>query len=110
MYPLAAHIRAAALFGRAFSIMKEEKRIRKFFASFFELPSEIVLNLPLITLVGKDELNIENYKGIIEYSDVKIRVKTTCGILKIEGRALTIKQLTNENLVIRGHITELLYI
>lgn len=69
-----------------------------------ELPKEVMLNLPLISLTGKEELSIENYKGIMEYGEETIRVNTAAGTIKIQGKELLLKQLTAECIVITGAI------
>ncbi|MDR2939978.1 MAG: sporulation protein YqfC [Clostridiales bacterium] len=84
--------------------------IKKLFSSMFELPKEIILNLPLITLVGSEEMSVENYKNIIEYTEEKIRVNTSCGVIKIEGSKLSIKQITQEKLYVIGKITGVGYL
>jgi len=72
-----------------------------------ELPGEITLNLPLISMVGNEELIIENYKSVIEYSDERIRIKTATRVVRIEGRALTLAHITSENIAITGNITKM---
>ena len=81
--------------------------LKKKMARALELPAEIMLNLPLISLTGNEELLIENYKGIIEYTDAQARLSTACGILRIEGKALVLKEITEESLSITGRITKL---
>lgn len=71
------------------------------------LPKEIVLDMPLIVAMGRNELNIENYKNLLEFTDTKIRIHTATGLLNIEGSALTFKQITTENLIIVGQISGL---
>ena len=78
--------------------------------SMFELPREVVMNLPLTTIVGADEINIENYKGIIEYSASKIRIKTSSGIIKTEGKNLNLDQITTENIEITGTLKSVEFI
>lgn len=72
-----------------------------------ELPKEVVLNLPLVSLIGREELCIENYKGVIEYSDDKIRINTASGVLKIEGKNLFLRHITSESVTITGGIVKL---
>lgn len=72
-----------------------------------ELPKEVILNLPLLSLIGKEELTIENYKGIIEYSEDKIRLQTGAGILRIEGKNLFLQHMTSENMIVTGTILKL---
>lgn len=90
--------------------LKSTEKIKRTVTGMLELPKEIVLNQPLISLVGNDELHLENYKGVIEYTEEKIRLNTSTGILKIEGRKLLLKQITAENVTITGIIDKLEYI
>lgn len=80
------------------------KGLKRNMTKALELPKEVVLNLPLLSLVGREELTIENYKGIIEYSDGRIRINTNVGIIKIEGRSLFLQHITAENIVITGKL------
>lgn len=89
---------------------KEKVNLKQRVSNIFELPKEIVLNLPLVTIIGSQEMLIENYKGIIEYSEIKVRINTSCGVLKIEGKKLLINQMTKENLKITGKITAFEYL
>ena len=51
-----------------------------------ELPKEILLHLPLISFIGQEEVTIENYKGILEYSEETVRIGTAAGVLRLEGQ------------------------
>lgn len=75
-----------------------------------ELPKEIILNVPRLTMVGMSNLVIENYKGIIEYDTVRIRLNTSLGILKITGQKLVIKEITSEDVIVDGDIQGLEFI
>jgi sporulation protein YqfC len=78
-------------------------------ANLLALPKEITLNLPLVILTGRQELDIENYKGILEYTETKIRINTRAGLLVAEGDKLRLTQLTAENLRLRGNIERVYY-
>ena len=86
--------------------LKKAKRadIKKNISETFELPGEIVLNMPLISLRGREEAVIENYRGIIEYSPDRIRINTTAGIFRLTGENLFIKCLDADNIVVAGKI------
>ena len=73
-------------------------------ASALSLPGEIILDLPFVSMLGKNEVSVENYKNILEFTDEKIRIKTSSGILIIAGRKLYIKRITSENILISGAI------
>lgn len=80
------------------------KGLKRNVTDALELPKEVLLNLPIVSLMGREELCIENYKGIVEYGQEKIRVNTGVGILKIEGKNLFLKQITSETITITGII------
>lgn len=51
-----------------------------------ELPKEILLHLPLISFIGQEEVTIENYKGILEYSEETVRTARRQGFCGWRGR------------------------
>jgi len=89
---------------------KRNTDIRGQIANLFELPKEIVLNLPLISVVGNQELNVENYKSVMEYSEEIVRINTSCGVLKVEGRKLVLRHMTSEVVTISGTLTDFQFI
>ena len=78
--------------------------------SALELPEEIMLNLPLITFTGRTNMSIENYKNIVEYSQKRIRISTTDGVITIDGINLSLKELTKNLIVIDGEISNLEFV
>lgn len=76
-------------------------------SELLELPKDIVLNVPKLTMVGSADLLIENFKGIIEYDNDRIRINTNSGIIKITGAGLRIKEITSEDLMVNGDISSL---
>ncbi|MDD3394803.1 MAG: sporulation protein YqfC [Anaerotignum sp.] len=81
--------------------------IRRGVSDALDLPKEIMLDLPLISLTGREEITVENHKGILTYGEESIRVGTKAGILCIRGQDLGLKQLTAEVLVITGKLVAL---
>ena len=53
----------------------EPSRLEK----ILSLPDEISSNRPKITVVGFEQVFIENYKGILEYQDYFVRLNTYIG-------------------------------
>ena len=82
-------------------------QVREKMTGLLSLPKEIALNLPLIMATGREELNIENYKNLVEFTDTKIRIHTATGMLSIEGQRLMLKQVTSENILVTGNIAGL---
>ncbi|QIB26308.1 sporulation protein YqfC [Caloranaerobacter azorensis] len=83
---------------------KRVEDIKSTISDVLELPKDIVLDLPRITLIGNLQLYIENHKGIIEYSKQRIRINTNIGILRIVGNNLTIRTIVTEEIIIVGEI------
>lgn len=86
------------------------KNIKNIFAKLIEIPKEVVADLPLISMTGNEELMIENYKGVIEYSDCKVRINTSKGVIKIEGRNLLLKEITDDDIEVMGTILKIEFI
>ena len=82
-------------------------QVKEKMTGLLSLPKEIALNLPLIMATGRDEVSIENYKNLIEFTDTIIRINTTAGMLAVEGQKLMLKHITTENILITGLITQI---
>lgn len=65
---------------------------------------DIVLGLPVITIVGNCQVHIENYRNILEISDCKIRIMTKKGPITVIGQRLQVEYYNEDDLVINGYI------
>ena len=74
------------------------------------LPKEITLDMSVITLMGRGEITIENYKTILEFTDTKIRLRTKESDISIEGERLSLSQVTSESVQITGRIIGILLV
>ena len=81
--------------------------VKEHLSDLLSLPKEIILNLPQVILTGNSEVSIENYKNIIEYTDTKIRINTSSGVMLFTGSALMLKQITAEHITVVGNIVKL---
>lgn len=82
--------------------MKKKKQSK--FNRMLDMPMEISSNKPKLTIVGFEELLIENYKGILEYEEFFIRINTYVGIININGFELELDEMTTDDLIIIGKI------
>ena len=69
-----------------------------------EIPKEVYTNQPKLIVIGFNELQIENYKGILEYEDYYIKLETYIGIININGTGLRLDRMTEDSLKVRGKI------
>ena len=89
--------------------MRRRKVSLQALAGLLEIPQDIVLDLPRITMLGNKQLLVENHKGIIEYSPVVVRTKLNQGELIVKGQALTLGSLQSEQILIEGTVHEVIY-
>jgi len=73
------------------------------FNEILDLPREIGTDIPKITMLGFNEVLIENYKGILEY-EFFIRICTHIGNININGFELNLNQITDDDVKITGKI------
>lgn len=85
------------------------KKLQESIADFFELPKELLCNLPRITLIGDIQMLLENYGGIIEYNDQLLRLKIKEGEVVVTGKNLKIKNFLYNELLIEGNIISVEY-
>lgn len=84
--------------------MKKGKKMITKINSFLEIPEEVYEGSPKITIVGFDEMVIENLKGVLEYEEYFIRINTSIGIININGFDLKLENMTNDDIKIKGKI------
>ncbi|MGI6129500.1 MAG: sporulation protein YqfC [bacterium] len=87
--------------------MQRGVRFGRKLAEFLEIPQDIVLDLPRLTLVGNIEVTLENHRGIIEYTPKELRLALPEGELIVSGEELVLISLAPEEVVIRGRIKSL---
>lgn len=75
-----------------------------------DLPGEVILDVPYMTLSGDFDFTVENHRGIIAYENSEIKINTKNAILKIEGEKLCISNITDEIISVEGKIRKLEFI
>ncbi len=80
------------------------RTLRSELADFFELPKDILLDLPRITLLGNLRLVIENHRGLIQYDPAQIRVCLEKGEVILQGSNLNISLISGEEIVVDGQL------
>ncbi len=69
-----------------------------------EIPPEAMLNIPKITVVGKERVHVENYTALLDYKKDNIRLKYQGGVIDILGKNFEIKVIGEENIAVSGEI------
>ncbi len=81
----------------------KKNRFRKI-DKLLEIPAEVYTNQPKITIIGFDELIIENFKGILEYEEYYVRIKTHIGIINLNGYGFNLENMSNDDIKVKGKI------
>lgn len=74
-----------------------------------KLPKDSVLGDSIVTLTGNREAFVENYKGIIEYTECRILLQGKNCKIEICGKRLCIVYYTNEDMKICGWMESVRY-
>ena len=81
----------------------KRKKIEKI-EKILEIPQEVYSDVPKITIIGFNEMLIENFRAILEYEEFYIRISTYIGIININGYNLKLENMTNDDIKIKGKI------
>ena len=84
-------------------------RGKEFIAEKLELPKDVVLDVPKIIIVGRNEITIENHKGIISFKDDLIKINTKEGPLNIHGSKFEILYIATSTITISGFFNSVEY-
>ena len=49
-------------------MMRVSRKLRKWTATILDLPQDVALDLPRITMIGGLQLTVENHRGILHFS------------------------------------------
>ena len=85
-------------------IKKKRNTFKARINKVLEVPDEVALKIPKLTILKFEEILIENYKGILEYQDFFVRIQTYIGIININGFQLSLEEMTTDDLLVRGKI------
>ena len=84
--------------------LKKRKTNLKKINDILEIPKEICSNNPKLTIIGFEEMIIENYKGVLEYEDFYVRINTYIGVVNVNGLNLKLEKMTEDDIKIIGKI------
>ncbi|MBS7225660.1 MAG: YabP/YqfC family sporulation protein [Clostridiaceae bacterium] len=84
-------------------------RLRDFARGNF-LAEDLNPRLPHVELTGDRQAEVENHRGMIEYSDTVMRVALADGELRITGCNLELSALTLTELTVSGTIRAVEYL
>ena len=93
----------------ALSMKKEKHSLRNKITEWSEVPKDVAMGMPVLTVTGQTELYLENYRGIAEYTDTFVHVRTKTGQIQVNGRGLKIEYYTGDEMKVSGEICTIEY-
>lgn len=70
-----------------------------------DLPQDIFLGLPNLSLSGNRELYLSNHRGILSYGQDEMIILAKEYQIQVKGKKLSIISYTKEDLTIQGYIS-----
>lgn len=83
-----------------------QQRILPWLSKSFALPSDAVLEIPRITIIGQLHVYIEKHQGIVVFTDSELKLKSTKGFIQITGKSFVLKMMLPEEILLEGTIHE----
>lgn len=74
-------------------------------AKHFDVPTDVVFDIPRITMQHNTEIRIENYKTVLEYDETKIQFTCKTYLITVTGQNLAITIITDDEVCVCGLIS-----
>ncbi len=87
-----------------------KKNGKEILVESLQLPKDIMMGAFVVTMTGNKDAWIENYRGILEYTDTVILLQGKTCQIRFEGTKLSIDYYTNEDMKISGYINSVHYL
>ncbi|WP_026584456.1 sporulation protein YqfC [Bacillus sp. J33] len=84
--------------------------VRSWMTKNMELPQDVMMDLPRITMIGQIHIYIENHRGLLAFSEKELRLLLKQGQLLVKGKAFVIKTILPEEILLEGKIDSVTYI
>jgi sporulation protein YqfC len=86
------------------------KKLNEWTSQVIDLPPDVTLDLPRLTLIGNRRIVIENHRGLIHFSGERLKLAINNGVLEMLGNELIIRTISTDEISIEGRIDELKYL
>ena len=75
-----------------------------------QLPKDVLEGAAIISMTGNTEILIENFKNIIKYQTDLVVLQCKKNQIQMTGKKLEIERYTNEEIKIKGYISEIKFL
>lgn len=85
------------------------EKLQKNLGEALDFPADVMGDGPKVTLIGRNEIVIENFIEIVTFSDEDICIVTSAGPLNLTGKRFVLKTILPAELRIEGELDTLSY-
>jgi sporulation protein YqfC len=96
--------------GSFFMARKWGQKLKRLMVQTMDLPQDVMMDLPRITIIGQLHIYIENHRGLLTFTDSEVRLMLKKGQLLIKGNAFVIKTILPEEIMLQGTIDKVYFI
>ncbi|MDQ0218261.1 sporulation protein YqfC [Peribacillus cavernae] len=86
------------------------QNIKKLLVRTIDLPQDVMMDLPRITMIGQLHIYIENHRGLLAFTDTEVRLMLKKGQLLIRGNEFVIRTILPEEIMLQGKIDQVFFI
>ncbi|MBM7691807.1 sporulation protein YqfC [Peribacillus deserti] len=86
------------------------QKLRQLMMNSMDLPQDVIMDLPRITMIGQLHIYIENHRGLLTFTDTELRLMLKNGQLLIKGSSFSIKAILPEEILLEGKIEHVFFI
>lgn len=83
------------------------RKLRKWTSEALDLPQDILLDMPRVTLIGSRQLHIENHRGVLSFTPEELLLALSRGQLRVGGSGLVIRSIMSEEISVEGEIASI---
>ncbi|WP_085523326.1 sporulation protein YqfC [Tuberibacillus sp. Marseille-P3662] len=89
---------------------KWRNNLKSWVLNHTDMPADVVMDLPRITMIGQLHIYIENHKGVLSFTNNELRLSLDQGQLLITGKDFVLKTILPEEILLEGTIKQVNFI
>ncbi|MFT9848653.1 sporulation protein YqfC [Aneurinibacillus sp. REN35] len=89
---------------------KWNEKWRRFTTGVLDMPQDLTMEMPRITMIGQLQMYIENHRGVLWFSNQELRLLLTKGQLLIRGQNLVIRAILPEEVLVEGIVDQVVFL
>lgn len=86
------------------------KTLQSWVTKTMDLPDDVMMDLPRITMIGQLHIYIENHRGLLTFTDRECRLLLKQGQLLVKGSGFVIKTILPEEILLEGKVDSVTFL